>query len=95
MFSVFGKLGDVNASVNWDNGKVTGFPLGVVDIFEATRDGMVKSDVSVTAPGMSIKADDWDDPLSFLFFAHEVFSEVTQLMGDIPQMPEVPEGAVA
>lgn len=44
--------------------------------------------------GMTFDGDYLQDPLAALFVMLEVFDEITETSGDVPEAPAVPDGAI-
>lgn len=91
MFTVIGKIQGHDATVTYDNGKLTGIlsAVQIVEILAANSDGRLIGPVNQYTEKDHLKT-----PLSALFLIQEVFTEITEITGDIPEPAEVPENGI-
>lgn len=90
MFTVKGRIRTKTYSVTYDAGKLTGDRVAVdlVSITAATIRG------PVGPIGTYFEKDYLKEPLAALFIMLEVFDEVLEISGDMPEADDVPDGAI-
>lgn len=90
-FTISGKIDRRTCSIDWEDGKVTGDERAI---------GRVKDELHVVpgdhlnVGGITVKAA-IEDPLAFLWAGQRVFGSEAVIDGEIPEAPDVPDGAVA
>jgi len=96
MYSVTGKIGKYTVSVTYSKlpllkHKLTGNPVAVELIESEAR---VLKGQPVGPIGTYFDKDYLEEPLAALFVMLEVFDEVLEISGDIPEADDVPDGAI-
>ena len=88
-YVIHGKIGDDAVLIRWDNGVITtnATTLRFLEIEAKHRD-------SLDVPGMDLDPKNWNDRLAFFFLAEDVLDEITNVTGEVPTLPDVPEGAI-
>ena len=95
-FSVTGKIGKYTASVTYSKlpllkHKLTGNPAAVELIENEAR---VLNGQLIGPIGTYFEKDYLEEPLAALFVMLEVFDEVLEISGDVPEADDVPDGAI-
>ncbi|QRG65974.1 hypothetical protein [Brevibacillus choshinensis] len=93
MFTIKGKYNGKETEVTWDNGTLTGDDF-LVRSLHCEADAMEGH--LVAFPTMvGTTHNHLQDPLSSLYLILEQFEEVYESHGDVPQLPDVPDGAIS
>lgn len=92
-FTVTGRIGAQSYTVTWDEGEITGDDAAV-DAIEAYADAHEGKRIG-SPTGPFTEVDHLSDPLSAAMIMDEVFDEITAEEGDVPKLPDVPDGAIA
>lgn len=97
MYSVTGKIGKHTYSVNYSKlpllkPKITGDDVAVKFIEHKAK---LLQGRLIGPIGMYFEKDYLDEPLAALFVMLEVFDEVLEISGDIPEADDVPDGAIS
>ena len=92
MFKLVGRLEGKTSELIWDNGEVTGTPRAV-EIYNLMQK---EYDQSVYVPTLgSIDNPDSSEPLACYILMNRILFPVKKTSGDIPQLPSIPDGAIA
>lgn len=91
MFVLHGEYNGKKASLGWDNGEVRGTKSAVDAYSRMQADNPF---VHIPTMGSFDNTDNQDELATFVRF-HEIIHPVTSHDGDLPQMPEIPDGAVS
>ncbi len=92
-FSTTGRIGSQTYTVTWEDGEVTG-DQDAVDAIEAYADAH-EGKLIGSPSGPFTEVDHLSDPLSAAMIMDEIFDEIISEEGDVPELPDVPEGAAA
>lgn len=91
MFVLYGKFNNKKASLKWDDGKVSG-TRAAVDAYASLQE---KTDGQVYIPEMGTFDNQRNkDPLATFVRFTELLYPVSDHEGDLPEMPQVPDGAI-
>lgn len=95
-FSVTGKIGKYTASVTYSKlpllkHKLTGNPVAVELVKSEAR---VLSGRPVGPIGTYFEKDYLEEPLAAFFIMLEVFDEILETSGDLPEADALPDGAI-
>lgn len=90
-YTVKALLGTKLYTVTYEAGQLTGdeFAVDVLQINNQALQGTLIGPV-----GMYFDRDYLKNPLAALFLMREVFDEILELTGEVPEPPDVPDGAV-
>lgn len=91
-YTVTGILLGTEYVVQWKDGKVRGTQF-IKDVIEAQAKAY--KGIGLGPVGQYYSGPPLKDPLSALFLMREVFDEIVDATGDVPEAADVPEGAVS
>jgi hypothetical protein len=92
-YTVNGTIGPDTHTVTWTDGELSGDAPAVERIHARAEE--LEGELVGPPTGPFTEVDHLQDGLSALFIMDEVFDAITEATGDVPEAPEVPEGAVA
>lgn len=93
MFTIRGKYNGRETEITWDNGTLTGDEF-LVRRLQREAEAMEGHLVAFPTMGGTTH-NHLQDSLSALYLILEQFEEVFESHGDVPQLPDVPDGAIS
>ena len=91
MFEAQGKYRGQPAEIRWDDGELS----GTLDLVEAVRDRAFLTPTVGPVGGPYTTADHLASPLSAMVLIAGAFDRPPSWSGDVPEVPDVPPGAIA
>lgn len=93
MFTLKGKYNGREVEVTWDNGILSGDDF-LVRRLQCEAEAMEGFLIAFPTMGGTMH-NHLQDPLSALYLILKQFEEVYESLGDVPQLPDVPDGVIS